>query len=486
METSHQVKDSQQQLREGVATLFKDSFGYLLGGAGVGLINFALVPLYTSYLRPAEFGVFILIEIGLLVVISASQLGFNTSYLKWFSGMQPADHGSLLGSTLVSTLLSSATNGIVLSLTIVWVAGGVYASVLPGSIAWMVTPIVITEVIHGAFLSDFRAKRRIFAYSSTSILKSTVILGCSYYLIAIRGGGIGEVFAARLIGSSVGLLLSWVIGSKGLKFRPNLSLIRPMIKYGLPLVWSSFMAMAMDATGRFILQKESSLYEVGLFGAALKVSGIFQMGITQPFGVAWGGLMFRILKWHRPAQVYATMWVLVFTLSLTAAFFLSMLTPLLFRMFTAEAYWPATTIFPLIVLVRAISVMEYPAAIGIYLSGRTGFFALIYGVGALLCIVTNITLTPTFGANGTAWSWLIGWSSIIIGMVVIGHRLYPLAISWKWVSVVLVAWTLVLLLNETTVDIFDSRNWALKTITACVVTAVVFLYFLHHFRSRKE
>jgi len=68
-----------------VYPLVKQSAVYFVGTGLVGLGNFLLVPLFTRYLTLADFGVYALIEIALLITVTMAQLGMGTSYVRWYA-----------------------------------------------------------------------------------------------------------------------------------------------------------------------------------------------------------------------------------------------------------------------------------------------------------------------------------------------------------------------------------------------------------------
>ncbi|HLB46635.1 MAG TPA: hypothetical protein VJL59_06385, partial [Anaerolineales bacterium] len=95
----------------GLLALANDSAIYLVGVVMIGLGNLVLVPLYTRHLTLAEFGVYALVDITVLILVTVTQLGFGVSYLKWFAELDPSRRGELLGSTLMISSLAAALGG---------------------------------------------------------------------------------------------------------------------------------------------------------------------------------------------------------------------------------------------------------------------------------------------------------------------------------------------------------------------------------------
>ena len=97
-----------------------------------------------------------------------------------------------------------------------------------------------------------------------------------------------------------------------------------MIWFGLPLVWSVFAVMFQDASGRYFLSRYGSLEQVGFLGAAVKIGAVFQMLIANPFGIAWGGVLFQVAKQSQARIIFSTIFNYVCLLTLGSAFILSL------------------------------------------------------------------------------------------------------------------------------------------------------------------
>ncbi len=405
-------------------SLLRDSSVYLIGSALLGLGNFVLVPLYTRSLRPAEFGVFALIDVTILILISFSQMKLDVSYLREYADAEHTRE-TLLATVFWAAAILSAISGVIL----LAIAHTARAQAFLGSdirgFAWSLLPIVMTETLQAILLSDLRARRKAAQYCLSTLARLAGIVAASVWFIRAEHMGLAGVFYGRLAGDLLGMLVLGAFCLQNISPALDLSILKRMLRFGIPIVWGGIVTMALDATGRYFLAHQGSTESVGYLGAAVKISGIFQMLVTQPFGIAWGGMMFQIV--HRPEakMIYSKILAYVTSAALTVGFVLSVSAPFLFRLF-APSYAPAMSIFPLVVLMRAIQVLEYPSAIGIYLSGRTGLFPPIYTAALLVNLAANFILVPSFGLAGALYAALAGWVVVIAGMLVTSHRLYPL------------------------------------------------------------
>src|SRR6266481_549641 len=421
-------------------SLASDSTVYLAGGILIGLGNIILVPLYTRTLSPREFGVYALVDITVLLLVAVSALKLDVSYLKWFADLAPARRGELLGSTLLTGLGVSLLSGSILSFSVAGRLGELWLRTSAHSYAWLLCPIVILENLQSLLMTDLRAGRRPVPYSMSGLLRLAGIVAASYYFLSIRQMGLHGLFLGRLIGDAlaVGYLCAVCLRSAVWKIVPSLTV--PMIRFGLPLVWSVFAVMLQDASGRYFLSRYGTLEEVGLLGAAIKVGAVFQMLVSQPFGVAWGGVLFQIVKKQSAQIIYSKILAYVYVLSLGAALVLTIFAPTLFRVFTAPAYYSAIVLLPLVLLVRAMNVIEQPAATGIYLSGRTEIFAAIYTIALVVNLFLLYELVPRYGAIGVGWAWFVGSAVVPVLDLVFGQKMFHLTFSAKLILFPVLPW----------------------------------------------
>ncbi len=426
-----------------LVSLASDSAVYLAGGLLVGLGNVILIPLYTRLLAPRAFGVFALIDVVILLVVTVTVLRMDVSYLKWFADLSPEARKELLGSALLTGLTASTLGGVLLFLIAASHLGESWLHEPVRNYALLLLPIVVFENLQALFLTDLRARRKPVLYTLAAIFRLGGMLFSSYYLMSVRGMGLSGLFAGRLIGDAVSVAFLAAVCLRSMKLRFSRSLVGPMLRFGLPLIWSLLAFTAQDAAGRYFLVHYGTLEQVGLLGAAIKVSAVFQVLISAPFGVAWGGVVFQIVKQREAQVIYSKIFGYVYVVAMGMALVLTIFAPTLFRIFTAPAYYPAVALLPLVLLVRAMNVIEQPAATGIYLSGRTEIFAAIYTIALFVNLFLLYELVPRYGAIGVGWAWLIGSAVVPILDLVFGQKMYRLTLNTKLILLPVLLWLLI-------------------------------------------
>jgi len=465
----------QSGLKAVVLSLMGDSSQYLVGVAVMGLVNVLLLPLYTRFLKPSEFGLYALIEVLALSLISISGLGFGVSYLKEFAAAAPNGVSKLMGTMLWSNCLVATITGVGLSL---FLASPRSASMLRGDarqFAWLLLPIVFLESLQGVFLTHLRARRKAASFSWGSAIRLLSIAAFSFWLVAGRGKGLAGVFEARAMGDLLGCLVLWGLTYSELSLSVSVSSALSMAKYGLPVLGSAFCMMILDGAGRFFLDRYGSLSQVGLYAVAVKISGVMRMLVVVPLGAAWGGLMFLVAKKAGAPLIFSKLVSYLLVLSIAMASILSLFSPLLLRLLATREYSASLWCIPWLLLVQVAAVMMYPTSIGIYLGSATRWLLPIFSSGIAISFLLNRLLIPKFGILGAAWAWLGAWVAITVLMAWVGQRYYPLKYEKKPFLAILPLCALILvasrweLLSGRTSGIVVSAFLSLVILTAAMV-----------------
>ena len=429
-------------------SLVSDSGVYLAGGVLVGIGNIILIPLYTRYLALREFGVYALIDVLVLLVVTVSCLKMDVSYLKSFADLDASRHGELLGSTLLIGLLTSAVSGLAIALFTASRLGGLTLHTPVRTYAWLLLPIVVLETPQALLLTDLRARRKSTWYSVAALVRVVGMTAASYYWMSIEQKGLWGLFLGRLAGDAVSVAFLAAICLRPVVWRFSRSLLGPMLRFGAPLIGSVFAVMVQDMSGRYFLTRYGTLEQVGLLGAAIKIGAVFQMAVSVPFGVAWGGILFQIVKKPDAQVIYSKIFGYVYVLALAVALLVAIWGSTLFHIFTAPAYYSATIVLPLVLLVRAVSVIEQPAAVGVYLAGRTDLLALGYIAALGVNLVLLRLLVPHFGLLGVGYAWLLGSAITPVLFLIIGQRWYRLSLRPKLLVAPVLLWICVYMLRS--------------------------------------
>jgi O-antigen/teichoic acid export membrane protein len=468
--------------RETIHAVVVDSVQYLLGLALLSLANIALVPLYTRRLSPSEFGIYALIDVTVLGILTVSSLGLNVAYLKWFSKIKANETSALFSEMLIAGSAAALVLGLVFFLIVRGEWGTRWLGITTNGFAWMLFPIVLAETLENLLLAHLRALRRPVAFCGASAARLVAMVAFSIWYLGVRHLGLTGVFLGRLAGDVAGIAVLIVLCSGAFRWSFSRERILGMVHFGLPLVFSALMATLLDVSGRYFLNHYGSYTEVGLYSLGSKLSGLVRVFLVAPFGAAWGGVMFQIAKVKNARIIYSKVLSYVFLLAIVAAVVTDLFTPALLKIFATPAYFEARRVVPLLLLMQAVVMMQYPMSVGIYLKGSTKVFTLLYGGSLLLDLAMNRLLVPRFGMIGAALTLLTAWAALVGGTAIVSQRHYALDYEARPFLLGGLICSVVFLFQKTGIT-NSAGNLVYVSIFALLITFTVLWYVVWDFRS---
>jgi O-antigen/teichoic acid export membrane protein len=463
--------------------LVQQSAIYLIGAALVGLGNFALVPLYTRYLSAEEFGVYALVEISLFMAVTTTQLGLGTTYVRWFAETEAERRGELLGSCGTAALVAALAGGSLL-VALTGPSGLRWFAALQ-QLRWMLLPVVVFRNLQGLLFCALQAAQRATAYVTAAVARLMFLSGSGIWFVVLHHRGIVGVLESWLVGDALcfAVLLGFCVPGQRLKVR--FSALRPMLRYGAPLVWSAFMALLLDAAGRFFLANDRSLAEVALYVVGIKITNIISMGFLQPFASAWGGIVFPIA--HRPNAplTYTKMlgYALIILMLLVAVMIL--FGPFLVVLFAGRAYLGAVRLLPWLLLPVAFRLFEYWSSLPLYLTYKTQWIGALATVGVLSCAGLNAVLAPRLGALGAALAWAGALGVNIALMTVVSRRYYVLPVDLRTMGFVASLWLMAMGGSRMILTLTPALGLGAAAAMSVLLVAACAWYFRRDVRATK-
>jgi O-antigen/teichoic acid export membrane protein len=411
--------------------LGKHSAIYGLGGLIQRFLAVLLLPVYTRYLTPSDYGTvetLIALTTALVIVL---RLGMPNAFIRFYFDSKDPDHRRVILRTSFWFTMGVATLGLI---------GGVALS--PEISTLLFGSDHDATVVAAAFvglwaqmnweqmLSLFRVEERSVAYVSASLANIGVTITATLVLVVQLDKGPLGVIVGNFIGTLVvyTLLLGYRREQLGLQF--DRRLFREMNRFGLPLVPSALMLWVTNLSDRFFLLKLADAEEVGLYSVGVRIASAMALVLTA-FRTAWPAFAYSIDDEGEAKRTYA--WVLTYVVVFMswAATGLALLSPWLVDWIAAPAFSSSSEVVgPL-----AFSVVLFSGyvviAIGLGRTKRTQFNWVITGAAAIVNVSLNLFLIPRYGMMGAAIATLAAYATMLVGMIWWAQRVYPVRYQWR-------------------------------------------------------
>lgn len=436
------------------------------------MLNYLLVPLYTTVFLPAEYGIVTELYAYVAFLNILYIYGLETAYFRFSSKGDGTDYFHLaLTSILFSSFFFSG---------IIWLFSESIATLLEYSgqahfIQWLAAILAIDAIVAIPFArlrQDGKANRfALFKLSNIGVnilLNLFFILWCPMILEKYPSSllseiydpklGVGYVFLSNLIANGL-YLLFFIPDWLKLKLNFNSSEWRRMMKYAWPVLIIGFAGVTNEMLSRAILKYRlpEGFYEgytnleiLGIFGACYKLS-VFMTLAVQAFRYAFEPFFFSQAKEKNSPQVFSQVmsWFVIFTAFswLVLCVFMPYYAPVFLRQ---ESYLMALDAVPWLLGGGLFLGVFYNLSLWYKLTDKTLYGAHISLIGAFATFVLNWALIPVMGYLGSAIATFVTYFLMVIISYLWGMKHYPVPYQTLKVSGYISLAGFGILINEVT------------------------------------
>ncbi|MDQ3066705.1 MAG: oligosaccharide flippase family protein [Actinomycetota bacterium] len=412
--------------------LGKHSAVYGLGGIVSRVIAVFLLPLYTRYLAPEDFGAVALLVALAAVLVTVLRAGISSAFFRfWFDSKEPAQRLLVLRTSFWFTM-ASATAGLA--------AGILLAEPIAGALGltdpWLVRAAFVgiwAQMNYEQLTAVFRVEERSGLFVLASLANIVVTVVASVLLIIVFDQGALGLVVGNFIGtlSVYTALLGFRRQQLGFSFsRP---LLREMNRFGVPLVPAALALIALNLGDRFFLNHFDGIEEVGRYEIGVRIASAMVLLITA-FRTAWPAFAYSIEDEDEAKRTYAYVLTYLVALASWLALALGLLSPWLVRLLATPEYYEGGRVVALLAFGGVAYAAYIVLAIGVGRAKRTQFNWAIAGAAALVSGGLNLALVPDHGMIGSATAAATAYTVMFLIMAWYAQRVFPTPYQWRRVA----------------------------------------------------
>ena len=419
---------TQQPLLSELKRLVRLSVIYASGNILTLGLGFILLPLYTAYLLPAEYGVLAIATVITTIAMIILPLGLQVSATRFYFVLKDEERKHFLGTLWAFLIFIPGALLVVIDLN-----GDFIFKLFFEEIAY--SPIIrlalwtgyLTMAFTTFLLQLLRATDKAGTCAALNMTQFLFAAGLTIWFVAGLRFGVEGALWARLIAAGLVAVFSTVLMLKFVRFSLDIGLLKRGLSYGLPLLPHLLAFWIMMASDRIILQWYAPLSEVGIYTIG------FQIGaVTMLFLLAGNNSiipLFGRLDVSKPADINKLMRVITYyILSLTfIGLGISLFAPFIIQLLTPASYHPASFVVPWIVLGYLFMALYLPCSNTITLIiGNTSRIGLYTGGAAILNIGLNLWLIPKFGMIAAAITTAVSYLALFTAVFFYAQSQQPL------------------------------------------------------------
>lgn len=418
-----------------VQTAVRHTAVYGVGSVLVKSIGFLMLPFYTYYLNPSDYGILEILDLSMSLLGMLLNMGITAALLRAYTAGKTSEEQRNSVSTAFHFVVAT---GAVTFLLMLGLVRPVSALVLGPHVPSTYLLLSLSAFILGYIVNVPRAYIRALEASSAFVMVDTIslvlMLGLNIYFIAFLKIGLSGILWSSLIvvALQIIVLCSWMLRRVGLGF--SRTLLKQMVVFGWPLIFSSLAMFTLNFSDRFFLQHLRSMDEVGIYAVGYKFGFMMNYLLVQSFHAMWQSRMYVIHAHSDHKKIFGQIFVLYSLVLSFAGLALAVLSPEIVRVMVGPKFAASKEVIPVVSAAYIFYGVGYYAQSGMYLANRTKLVGMISAAAGVLNLGLNFFLIRQYGMMGAAWATLLSFLAIACASYWLSQRVLPLPLGAMRVS----------------------------------------------------
>ena len=402
------------------------------------LLNFCLVPFYTYYLIPGEYGIIATMFAVVALLNVVFLFGMDQSYLRFASERENKTE------VFQHCFYGVLANGVVLSV-LLWVFAKPFAALIGiGAqhvrIVHLAVWVLLLDVLNMIPFTKLRLERRPWYFAGVRTASIVVNVIGNIVFIAVWHMGIASILWANIFASLTSLVLLSPVVYRELRGTPyalNRTLYKEMLRFAWPFVPAGLASLLVSVIDKPILVHLAGLEQVGVYQANFKI-GVFMMLLVSMFDQAWRPFFLAHAKDADAKQTFSSVFSAFFALGTWFLLGLSLLMPPIIQSnlfgnfhLISPAYWGGLHVIPLVLTGYFFYGLYINFMVAPVLTKKTRILVWITLLGAAVSITTNLTLVPHIGITGAGWGVALSYGAMASALFVFTQKVYPIRYEYK-------------------------------------------------------
>lgn len=453
-----QTERDASAIRVEIVSIGKHSSVYFIGQALSRAIGFFMIPIYTKFIAPTNYGGMEMIEILTSCIAMFISMNIADTMPRFYYAEKEECARNQVVST---TILGFSLIGLPIMFLFLWFSE--YLSVIildvPQYKFYLQISVLtvwfsmLCEIIYTYLRMQYMAK----TFVAMNIVQLVLALSLNIYFIVFKRLDILGVFYSTLITQSLTALLLtiWVLRKTNISM--SISLLYRLIVFGIPVVPSRIGSMLGFVSNRFFLRwlgaadPMVALTQVGLFSLGHKFGVIVNRFINVPFNSFWGPRRLELLISNEPEAketiaricTYATLGSVYFTVVLSSGI------ESLIEIMADPSYRGSHLVVPYVALAYTALGLETHFSTGILYQRKTVWLTYISILALVIALAWNYVFIPRYGIYGAATSNLAGFIVRCGLTYVVSRRLYPIPFEIKRIATLFVTAFILYIISQT-------------------------------------
>lgn len=427
--------------------IFQKSSVYVIGYALSQAVGFLMVPVYTRFIAPSEYGGMEMIEIFMAAVFMLVTMGVSDGMARFYYEKKEQSQRN----EVVSTFILGFSCLAIPIIAFFYICSGPISRLILDVAEYQYYLKIGLVTIWFGMLCEFGLaylrilyKAKMFIFVTVSQL--IIALSLNIWFVVFKDMGILGIFYSGLMTKSiVGLILAGLILNK-IGLHVNFKLFLNLVRFGLPLVPSRIGLYLGFVSNRFFLRwygasdPALALTQIGIYSLGHKFGNVVNRFVNSPFNSYWGPRRLELLLSGDPLgkKIIGQVATYAFFCVMYASLLLSIGIESVLEIIADPRYLGAHVVVPFVALSYVALGLENQINAAIIVKKRTIFSTYITLLSLAVVLVWNYVFIPLWGIIGAATSNLAGFFVRLVLIYLVSQKIYPLPYERRRILVLFV------------------------------------------------
>ena len=396
------------------------------------LIALLLLPVYTAYLAPADYGAAELMIASLVAASIVVRLGVIEAILRFY----------YLANESSEAVVRTAFAALFWTTTLAGLAALPFAEPISRAVLDEPDAGLVRLAILGLWqltmweyvLTLLRVDERARDYFALTIAAVAVVIPVTVTLLVTTGLGPSAILLGNFGTGTLFVLWRFWAERRRLGLAVDRPLLRRMVRFGLPTMPAELTLYSLNFIDRVLLLRlagsaKQGLAYVGLYSIAVKFANGMQV-LVRGFHLAWPPLAYSIQDDDEARRTYAVIVTWFVALCSFAVVGLWLLAPWLVRLLAEDEYFAANDAVGPLAAGTALYALYLVLVVILGRTGRTEFSFPATVAAVAVNVGLNLVLIPDHGIVGAGVALVASYAVVVAIMHAITRRLFPVPYEW--------------------------------------------------------
>ena len=392
--------------------------GWIIGGKIIQMIiSFFVGVLSARYLGPGNYGLINYASAYVAFFTSFCTLGINSVIIKDFID-NPNEQGEALGTTIILRAISSTLSAIMIVAIVGIIDNDEPLTIIVTALCALALPFHVFDTINYWFQSRYQSK-----VTSIATLIAYIVTSAYKIILLILGKSVEWFAVATSVDYICLAIILFIVYKKndGPKIKFSWQKGKQLLKSSYHYILSGMMVAIYGQTDKLMLKQMLDETAVGYYATATALCGMWTFVLSaiidsiNPTILQLNGKNEEAIN-KKCKQLYA----IVFYVSAFVSLCFLLLGDVAIKILYGDAFMPAVAPLKIVTWYTAFSFLGVARDSWVVCKNKQKYLKYLYLTAAIINVILNFLLIPTWGASGAAFASLVTqiFTSIILPLFI--------------------------------------------------------------------